>query len=286
MVLQTACVHKIAMPRVENTPTSKRISGLKSETVIILPAHLDGKPLNLLVDTGSTSTLIFERALAKKSDRKHSRKFVGLDALGQRFSYSVSPYRELIISEFIQAFDGEVVVSEGSAMPFDGLIGMDILPALEGFIDFRTQTLILNPEDFRQEVSRRKEVALFTGPFKTWFVKGTLGEQHGVFELDSGMQRSSVVLYPDVHLEQVDTVEIQLVGGSEKIPIVQVPRLEALGLIWENLELYEHSRGESPTPENQMLLGTIGMDLLHASGALIDLQNARLYVEDITELMK
>jgi aspartyl protease len=168
---------------------------------VLVDASIDGRPVQLIVDTGGKGSLQLTAAAAARVGVKTDETLVSrIDPLGNSYAGPGFAVGELEIAGtrfrnlpgFVR---GEASGGVTGPLPADGVLGMEFLRGYVARFDYAAKTLTLFSEDERAEAGNAcagSPVVVFSHPLRFWLT--AVQTDHGLFRaiLDSGATYSMI----------------------------------------------------------------------------------------------
>ncbi|UCF37478.1 MAG: aspartyl protease family protein [Acidobacteriota bacterium] len=241
------------------------------EHLIVVQGSVGGfRDLNLVVDTGSTFTVLSKR-VAKKLKLKGTP--VTVSAFGEKVTIEKAFLPELALGEvtFEQIEVRICQLPDVDGLRIDALIGMDLLRRTSQTFDFEKGNLVLG-----QTRELRYNTQFYRG---LGFVPVTMTVQGQALRLMLDTGACGLVLYADAIQDRFQTrrsrrIEYRsYVGGRTRMEKITLPDVSLGDSLWEELPAYLIDRQKSG---NEHAMGNLGVVALGLKTLQLDFEKGHL----------
>ena len=303
MVVLLACIVPLSISGTLKNRSALQLAGYRTAPVyygpmnkMIMPARINGQPVNLLVDTGSNQMILNAQAAELFGVRPSPR--------GLRYLRFTELQGQLFPVGFVQDisagtmnFGSNLVTLRSSNHSgsgtgrLDGVLGLDILLRYKALINCRTKLVF-----FKVDEARR--INLWSAAVSENFIRVPIQrEETGALTVLCSIRGQPIRLLIDtgafvtiLHERVVKSLGLAMEptritaqfgrGGSKKIDAAKIDDLH-IGTFKMRPEKF----GVAPLPQFALqqggtkIAGILGMDTLYICHAIIDLDNMNLFVK-------
>ncbi|HEY5602930.1 MAG TPA: aspartyl protease family protein [Gammaproteobacteria bacterium] len=264
--------------------------------MFVVRAHVNGKPADLYLDTGSTSSVIDQKnlnnfSITRNEDLTHRDGVaVGADQVAytpitiNQLSLGTTTFNE--VPAVAMSLDD---INQGNPNPLAGILGQDILVSKHALISFSHSALLL-PATGGNPLELKKKYAVELQRLNNGFfiIPVSINSVRTHLLLDSGspdivLDASFKNLSSRTSLNKTSKQKGAQQNGNRSSD--ELPNLQSVQIGKYNLERsailhidLSHVTGWLETHENIKISGTLGLKALQEMDAVLDFYNAILYV--------